>query len=79
MSNIYSTSPANVHIEIIPHDTNEVPKCRALFVGNGGGDVTIVDRKGTELTYIGVDGILPVMPTIVMATGTTATNIIGFV
>ena len=79
MSGIYNTSPARKHVAIIPHNTNPAPYCRTLFIGGAGGDVVIVDSQGVELTYVGVSGILPMIPAIVKATGTTATNIIGLI
>ena len=77
--NVYDTSVTRRHFAITPHDTNEVPPCRAIFVGGTGSDVTIIDIQGNTVTYEGISGILPVSPTIIKATGTTATNIIGLV
>ena len=77
MAQIYDTSPARRHIVITPHDTDPVPTCRALYVG--GGNVAIIDKDGVEAIYVDVTGVLPIMPTIVKASGTTATNIIGLI
>jgi len=79
MTGLYDTTPARKHVVITPHDTNLAPACKALFVGNGGGDVAIIDKDGVEAIYVGVNGILPMMPYIVKSTGTTATNIIGLI
>ena len=76
---VYDTSAARKHVVITPHDTNPAPYCRAIFVGGTGSDITIVDSQGVEATYVGVVGVLPMIPYIIKATGTTATNIIGLV
>ena len=49
----------------------------ALRVG-GAGDVTLLDRDGTSVVVTcGADAHILLQGTKVMATGTTATNIVG--
>ena len=79
MAQVYDVSVSRKHVVITPHDTNPAPYCRPLFIGGTGSNVTIVDSQGVEATYEGVTGVLPVIPYIVKATGTTATNIIGLI
>lgn len=50
---------------------------RGIYVG-GAGDVAVI-LGGSTLTFVGVvaGSILPISPTRVMATGTSATDLIG--
>lgn len=52
---------------------------KALYVG-GTGNVTLIDMSGTSvlISAVPVGTILPIGGTKVMATGTTATLIVGF-
>lgn len=70
--------PATRHFSITPHDTNELEVVTtAIFVGTAG-DITIVDKRGKEVTWTVPDGFyIPLEATKVKATGTTATGIIG--
>lgn len=61
---------------ITPSDGSAV-SFDALRVG-GAGNVTLVDRDGTSvLVTCGADAHILIQGTYVMATGTTATNIVG--
>lgn len=66
---------------VTPNDSTDLPGGRAygLYIG-GAGNVAVVHSAGsTAVTYIGVPvgTILPVEVTRVMATNTTATNIVA--
>lgn len=71
-------SPANDWFEITPDDGTELAQIpRALFIGIGG-DLVLTDAGGNDSTFKVISGqILPVRPTFVKATGTTATDIVG--
>jgi len=60
---------------VTPSDTTEFDQA-VLFVGTEG-DVTVVARNGGTETFKDYVGWLPVQVTQVLATGTTATNIVG--
>lgn len=67
---------AKGHSAVTPHDTN-ANKFDALYVATGG-DVTFKDKDGTSATWTVADGAYILCQTsIVMATGTTATGIVG--
>jgi len=64
---------------ISPHDTNPLPKLtRAIYVG-GDGDIKLELKGGTTLVYKGLKAgtMLPVRARVVLATGTTASNLLG--
>lgn len=52
---------------------------KSLYIG-GTGTVTVIDDSGTSVLFSGVPTgfILPIAGTKVMATGTSATLIVGF-
>ncbi len=71
-------SPANDAFLIAPDDANDLAiKPRSLYVG-GIGDI-VVRMNGVDVTFQNVSGFLPIRPIRVLATATTATNIIGLV
>jgi hypothetical protein len=73
------TSPASAHFGITPNDSADLAILpRGIFVG-GAGDITIVDKNGDSATYTvaAVPFILPFRGVRVMATGTTATALVG--
>jgi hypothetical protein len=75
-----ASDPATGCVAVTPSDTT-VLDCRALFVG-GAGNVAIATRDrptATAVTFTGVlaGSILPVAAYKVMATNTTATNIVA--
>lgn len=72
-------SPGEFHFAISPSDTDPLPaRPRVLRVGTGGL-LVLVDKAGVEVTYNVVDGeILPFRALAIRATGTTATNIVGW-
>jgi hypothetical protein len=72
-------SPSTNAVAVTPSDT--VPfatACRRLWVG-GTGAITFLTLSGASVTYTGVPSgsYLMVRATQVMATGTTATNIVA--
>ena len=71
-------SPATGAFLITPDDVSDLAiRPRSLYVG-GIGNIAI-RMGGVDITYLNVSGILPVRPERVLATGTTATNIVGWV
>lgn len=77
------TSPPEHARAILPADaadgTGDLPQVtRALYVG-GDGDLAVVMRGGEEVTFAGLSGgtLLPIRVSRVLATGTTATGIVG--
>lgn len=72
-------SPGGRHASVTPDDDNDLdPTPRALYIG-GGGAVAMHDRDGTSVTWaaVPVGAILPFRARRVLATGTTATNIVA--
>ena len=72
--------PADDAYTISPHDTNPLPQaCRALRIG-GAGDIVVVTRSGNQRTWTALAGeTIECGVTKVLSTGTTATNILGYV
>jgi hypothetical protein len=67
-------------VAITPSDTLDIPNgpVRALWIG-GAGNVALQSGGGTTVVFVGCGGgtVLPVTASRVMATATTATNIVG--
>ena len=73
------TSPPEHALAILPDDAAELPHVtRALYVG-GGGDVAVRMRGGEAAVFAGVPAgtLLPIRVSRVLASGTTATGILG--
>lgn len=73
------SGPASSAFAITPGDTATLAApTRGLYVG-GGGDLRVKMMAGESVTFIGVAGgsVLPVRVLGVLATGTTATAILG--
>lgn len=73
------TSPAMGGSVISPSDTTDLQRAtRAIYVG-GTGDlrVTFVDGQTVTLSGVPAGGILPLRVIRVLATGTTATGLVG--
>jgi hypothetical protein len=75
--------PSTVYRVLSPSDTVDVPIInergpRAIYVG-GVGHITSIDATGASvvISAIPVGTILPIRPTRIMATGTTASLIVG--
>lgn len=66
---------------VTPHDSNALPsgECIAIYVGTGG-DVVLVDVDGDPCTFKNVPsgGTILGQTLVVMATGTTATDIVAY-
>lgn len=74
--------PGRDIVAVTPHDTNLLPggTCRALYIGGGGNLVITTPESGatTRTVYSVPSGsILPVQCVRVLATSTTATNIMA--
>lgn len=64
---------------ITPHATNELAYyTRAIYVG-GTGDIAMINARGETVIFRAVPAgqVLPVTTVRVLATGTTATNLVG--
>ena len=74
-------SPGTKLVAITPNDSTDLTssKLRALWVGTGGNVAVIAfnDTAAVTLANVPSGTLLPVMATKVMATNTTASNIVG--
>lgn len=64
---------------ITPHDVTPLDNVtRYIYVG-GAGNVTVKGQTGVAVTFVAppVGSFLPIRATHVMATGTTATNLVA--
>ena len=74
------TAPYFRHEKITPSDSLRLPKYGAILVISGG-DITMEDRVGAVITYKQCPAYTTFegfMPAKVLASGTTATDIIGW-
>jgi len=70
-------SPASYAAAVTPNDDTDLPTAtRALYVGTAG-NLAIVTVGGSIVTLVGAGGWLPVRVSRVLATGTTAGDIIA--
>jgi len=74
----FATMPAQGVVSITPSDSTVLSGIRGLYVG-GAGNVAVTMADGSTGTYTAVAAgtTLATAPTKVMATNTTATNILG--
>lgn len=77
----FSTSPESPiqhAVAVVPNDTADLPHVtRALYLG-GSGDVAVVLKGGASVTFAGMAaGWHPLRVSRVLATGTTAGDILG--
>lgn len=75
------SAPADHAFAITPDDGTDLSYVtRALYVGSAGA-VTVVMAEGTTITFSGLFAgqVLPVRVRRVLATGTTATALVGLV
>ena len=79
MSGFFSDCAGSA-IAVTPSDTTNLSKVSVLYIGSSG-DVTVNTAGGELVTFAGFQagGILPVRVIRVLATGTTATNILSLV
>lgn len=85
MTDIYKSytpglsSPAEDGLAIVPDDVTTLPQVtRALYVGTSG-DVSVRLVSGTVVSLGGVQGgvVYPLRVDMVLASGTTATGLVG--
>ncbi len=72
-------SPASNAESVVPSDTVDVPHTtRAIYVG-GAGDVSVEMKDGGAVTFRNVNAgaVVAIRVSRVLATGTTATDIVG--
>lgn len=83
MSKLYDkdyTAASGSAESVTPSDGTDIPRgCRALYVGGTGTLVLILDKDSSAVTFVGVvaGSVLPIRTKRVLATGTTATNIVA--
>ena len=73
------TAPARRWLSVTPSDSVDLPAgCRGLYVGTAG-NLSLVGSDGTAITFATTDNntIVPLAPTRVRSTGTTATGIVA--
>lgn len=63
-------------VAITPTDGATIAETRGLHVGVSG-NVAVRMVSGASVTFVGVQGVLPVQVDQVSSTGTTATNIVA--
>ena len=64
---------------VTPSDGSDQPQvCRGIWVGSAG-NLAVTTRGGNTITLVGVAAgtLLPIRATRILATGTTATNIVA--
>lgn len=75
------TTPANDAFAITPTDATDLPRLtRGLYVGTGGS-VALVTADGSSVTFANLSSsvVLPMRIARVLATGTTASDLVGLV
>lgn len=73
-----STCPIHKAATVTKSDTTVLPTTRALYIGTTGDVAVTMADDGTVVTFVAVPvGILPIQVTKVMATNTTASNILA--
>ena len=83
MAGSYRTADATVSahsaVVVTPSDTTVLPTTRGLYAGVAGNVAVTMSDNQNSVTFVGVQAgsILPVQVTKVLATGTTATNILA--
>ena len=71
-------SPAPNAAAITPSDSAELPTIpRSVWVGTSGNVAVKMHNSTDTVTFVGVQGLLPIVPKQVLSTGTTATDIVG--
>ena len=73
-------APANDYVTITPNDSNDLNRvCRGLYIGTTG-DLAIIGQPGSSavtFSNVAAGTVLPLRASRVMATNTTAANIIA--
>ena len=76
-------APAGYAWAVTPSDTVDISESRAVYVGTGGDvvlhayDPTTNNKASVTLANVPDGTLLPIRTTRVLATGTTATNIVA--
>ncbi len=72
-----STAPAHGAIAVTPSDITNLVTTRSLYVGTSG-NVSVIMADGQTVTFVAVPvGMFPIQVTKVLATGTTASDILA--
>lgn len=72
------TAPARKAFAITPSDTEDVTTVpRSIYIGGEGDVAVIMGDDSASVVFRGASGLLPLMVKRVLATGTTATYIVG--
>ena len=71
-------SAADYAVAVTTSDSAKIPYPRALYVGVSGDVAVVMKGKSGSVVFKGAPvGILPIRPVQVLATGTTATDILA--
>jgi hypothetical protein len=71
-------SAADYAVAVTPSDSETIPYPRAIYVGVAGDvAVTMKGKTGSVVFKSAPVGILPIRPVQILATGTTATDILA--
>lgn len=72
------SDPARGAVAVTPSDATTLAGVRALYIGVTGDVAVVTPGRTTSVVFKAAPvGILPVQVTKVLATGTTATDIVG--
>ncbi len=71
-----TSAPAHRFRAVTPHDTEEVPQFRALYIGTGG-DVRVINADGDDEVFKAPDGAVVPVEGVIVHTDTTADHIIA--
>lgn len=72
-------SPADHHFAITPDDATDLAIMPRVIRIGGAGALVVRDRAGQDVTYTVTAGeVLLFRPVRILATGTTATDIVGW-
>jgi hypothetical protein len=77
-NNVETQAPATSHFAITPGTAELAVVPRAIYVG-GGGNLNVIMGGATILYAVQAGAVLPIRPTHILATSTTATGIVGWV
>lgn len=73
-----ATVSAHKGVPVTPSDSTTIPVCRALYVGTTGNLTIQMPDETTAVLFSNVAvGIFPVQAEKILATGTTASNIVA--
>lgn len=70
-------SPARRFEAVVPSDTSNLPTLPRFLVIGGGGVLSIMDERGVVSSISVAAGVVPLMPMRILATGTTATQVLA--